>query len=438
MRIRHIVYNTLLPVASLAARCAAPFNAKIADGLRGRADFRKRWREHASTLGRTGTVIWFHVSSVGEFEQAKPVLNLLAERIDHAPFEAALTFFSPSGMQYYRRHDRSKKIPAITFVDYLPLDTPGNMRFCLDTLRPDMLVFVKFDLWPNLIVEAARRKIPVLLISGTLSPDSRRLSRAVRGFYADLYAKLSGIAAISDEDAERFRNDLPGAVEVITAGDTRFDQVCRRIDSSAAEAPVALTSSGARWIVAGSTWPKDEEIVIPGFASLAGTRPDVRLILVPHEPTAERLKEVREALRKAALSYRLLSSVKDDTPITESVVVADGIGYLAELYRCGVIAYVGGSFTTGVHNVMEPAVLGLPVLFGPRIENSYEARRLADAGAAHIVNTSEEFARQIAALLTNDALLAEEGAAAARFIRNHCGAAARCVDLIAKHLTRNG
>ena len=437
MKIQYAAYNALLPVASLAARIAAPFNAKIADGLKGREGFKERWQERASALGRTGHLIWFHVSSVGEFEQAKPVLNLLAEKLRPAPLEIALTFYSPSGMQYYCTHDRSKKIPAIKFLEYLPLDTAGNVRFCLDVLKPDMLVFVKFDLWPNLIIEASRRTIPLMLISGTLSPGSPRLSWVARRFYGSLYSKLSGIAAISQEDAERFMKDLRGAVEIIVAGDTRFDQVCRRIDSSTVKPPQAIADARARWIIAGSTWPKDEDIVIPGFARLKSAHPEAGLILVPHEPTKERLKEIGSALDKASLSYRLLSSAKDNTSITEPVVVADGVGYLAELYRCGTIAYVGGSFTTGVHNVMEPAVLGLPIFFGPRIDNSYEARKLVDLGSAQVVTTSGDFALEIGALLADRTLLAGKGMAAAQFIRNHCGAALRCVDLMEKYLGRN-
>jgi 3-deoxy-D-manno-octulosonic-acid transferase len=433
MRIQYAAYNALLPVASLAARIAAPFNAKIAEGLKGREGFKERWTQTASAIERTGRLIWFHVSSVGEYEQAKPVMTLLAEKLRPAPLEIALTFYSPSGMNYYQSHDRSKKIPAIKFLDYLPVDTAGNMRFCLDALKPDMLVFVKFDLWPNLIIEASRRTIPLILISGTLSPDSHRLSWAARRFYGSLYSKLSGIAAISQEDAERFTKDLRGAVEIVVAGDTRFDQVCRRIDGSTVKLPGAI-EAGARWIIAGSTWPKDEEIAIPGFALLKRAHPETGLILVPHEPTKARLAEIGEALGKANLSYRFLSSVKDDVSVTEPVLVADGVGYLAELYRCGAIAYVGGSFTTGVHNVMEPAVLGLPIFFGPRIDNSYEARRLADLGSARVVNTSGEFAREIGALLADRTLLTEKGTAAAQFIRNHCGAALRCVDLIDKYL----
>jgi 3-deoxy-D-manno-octulosonic-acid transferase len=437
VRIRHAAYNALLPAAALAARAAAPFNAKIAEGLAGRRGFEGRWREKAAALERRGRLIWFHVSSVGEFEQAKPVIDLLARKMGTS-LDIALTFFSPSGMSYFERFDRSRKIDAIRFVEYLPVDTPRNMRICLDALAPDMIVYVKFDIWPNLVVEAARRGIPQVLVSGTLSPGSGRLSPPVRGYYGDLYSMLAAIAAISAEDAGRFRSLTGETVEIVEAGDTRFDQVCRRIDTSSVTLPGCIAAAGRTWIIAGSTWPRDERVVIPGFAALGPAHPEAGLIVVPHEPTRGRLAEIRGALDRACLPFRLLSVLKDEPTLAEPVVVADGVGYLAELYRTGAMAYVGGSFTTGVHNVMEPAVLSLPVFFGPKIGNSFEARELVRVGAGTIVRTADDFARECGALLSDGERLVKKGETAARFIRNHCGAALRCVDLIEKHLERKG
>ena len=449
------LYNAALPLARAIARFAALYNAKIAEGLEGRKGIEERWRRKASGLDRRKRLVWFHVSSVGEFEQAKPVMSQLADRYG-TDLLIALTFYSPSGMNYYERFDRSRRIDAVQFVDYLPIDTRSNMRFCLDTLRPDAIVYVKFDLWPNLIVESERRGIPQVLVSGTLSPGSKRLSWPARGFYSDVYSRLDAIAAISDEDADRFRQGLEGphraegedlsvvkgsaggaasdVPEIITAGDTRFDQVCRRIDSSTVRLPGALSKCRRRFLIAGSTWPRDEEIVIPGFARLAKHVPDAGLIIVPHEPTPQRLAEIDEQLAREGITYTLLSGIGEDVPPETPAVVADGIGYLAELYRNGYCAYVGGSFTTGVHNVMEPAVLELPVFFGPRIDNSYEARKLVGLGVGRVVTNVEEFYDAAGALFADEELCKELGKNGARFIRNHCGAAVHCVDLIETHL----
>lgn len=433
MNIALALYNVCIPAAAALARAAAPFNDKIASGLAGRSGWRERWPRKAASLAGHAPLIWFHVSSVGEFLQARPVIEELEKRIGEDA-AIALTFFSPSGMNYYTTHDRAAKSPAVRFVEYLPVDTRGNARLCLDTLRPDMIVYVKFDLWPNLIYEAAHRNIPQILVSATLAPSSRRLTAFARGFYGRLYARLTAIAAISEEDAARFARYADGETEIVTAGDTRFDSVCGRIDGSTVTLPPALAADERRFLIAGSTWPRDEEVVIPGFAALHERISGIALILAPHEPTEERIGAIARSLDRAGLSFVRLSDLDGVRRLEEPVVVADGLGYLAELYRAGAIAYVGGSFTTGVHNVMEPAVLGLPVLFGPRIRNSYEAGKLVALDAGRIVRTPEDFLRATEPMFADDALRASRGRAAAEFIRNSCGATAHCVDLIEKHL----
>jgi 3-deoxy-D-manno-octulosonic-acid transferase len=428
------LYNLLLPVAEAWAGVSAKFNAKIAEGIEGRKGLKDRWLGKSAALDPEKKTVWFHVSSVGEFLQAGPVMDLLAER-HGGSVQIALTFFSPSGLNYFEKHDRSARNPALAFVDYLPVDTVSNVHFCLDTLKPAMIVYVKFDLWPNLILEAGESGIPQVLISGTLSPSSKRLAGPAKRFYGSLYSTLDAIAAISDEDAERFSKHLGGNTEIVTAGDTRFDQVCRRIDTSNVKIPEAILGEGRALIIAGSTWPRDEAIVIPGFTRLLAGHPGTAMVLAPHEPTEQRLSQVEKELKSHRMRSARLSSLETwDAAIP--VVIADGIGYLAELYRAGDIAYVGGSWTTGVHNVMEPAVLGLPVFFGPKIDNSWEAGMLVRLGAGRVVRTDEEFAREAGNLLGDRKKLAAMGEEASRFIRGSCGAALRCLDLIEKYLEK--
>jgi 3-deoxy-D-manno-octulosonic-acid transferase len=186
-------------------------------------------------------------------------------------------------------------------------------------------------------------------------------------------------------------------------------------------------------IIAGSTWPRDEAVVIPGFAGILAERPGTALIIAPHEPTSRRIEEIEDALTSTGLRSERLSNLSSwDSQIP--VVVADGIGYLAELYRAGDIAYVGGSWTTGVHNVMEPAVLGLPVFFGPRIDNSWDAGMLVRLGAGLVVNNPGEFAGEAVKLLADRKMLESLGREGAGFIRESCGAASRCMKLIERHI----
>jgi 3-deoxy-D-manno-octulosonic-acid transferase len=432
MSFERLLYNILLPAAAVWARISARFNAKIAEGIEGRKGLRERWGRRAPLLDPAMKTVWFHVSSVGEFLQARPVMDLLAEK-HGGSVQIALTFFSPSGMNYFEKHDRSARNPSLAFVDYLPIDTVSNVRFCLDTLKPDMIVYVKFDLWPNLITEAGKRGIPQILVSGTLSPSSKRLSGPARRFYGSLYSSLDAIAAISDEDAQRFSMHLGGDTEIVTAGDTRFDQVCQRIDTSTVKIPDAVLEDGRSLVIAGSSWPRDEAIVIPGFARILAGNPGTAMIIAPHEPTDARLAEIESALEEHGLDSVRLSALESRDKGTH-VIVADGVGYLAELYRAGDVAYVGGSWTTGVHNVMEPAVLGLPVFFGPKIDNSWEAGMLVRLGAGSVVRSPEEFAEGAGALLKDRALLETGGKKASEFIRSSCGAAPRCLALIEKYL----
>ena len=278
MSIERWLYNLLLPVAETWAGVSARFDPKIAEGIEGRMGLKERWLRKAASFDPGKKTVWFHVSSVGEFLQAGPVMDLLSEK-HGGSIQIALTFFSPSGLNYFEKHDRSTRNPALVFVDYLPVDTVSNVRFCLETLRPDMIVYVKFDLWPNLILEAGEAGVPQILISGTLSPSSKRLRGPAKRFYGSLYSTLDAIAAISDEDAERFSAHLGGNTEIVTAGDTRFDQVCRRIDTSSVKIPEAVLNDGRALIIAGSTWPGDEAIVIPGFARMKAEHPETAMIL---------------------------------------------------------------------------------------------------------------------------------------------------------------
>ncbi|MBN1164691.1 MAG: hypothetical protein JXB45_08940 [Candidatus Krumholzibacteriota bacterium] len=429
------IYNFLLPAGWLVARLASFRNEKIKKSFTARKGWRDRWKVKSKKLDPHSPLIWFHVSSVGEFLQAKPVIDLLTDKFGSS-LQIALTFYSSSGMEYYEKFDHSRPNPAVRFVEYLPFDTPANARFCLRTIRPSLIVYVKFDLWPNLILEAAKSNHPQILVSGTLSPGSRRLGGGARKFYGQLYSKLSAIAAISEEDAGRFSKHLGDDSRIFVTGDTRFDQVCERIDRSTVKLPESLSADSRLFIIAGSSWPKDEAIVIPGFSLLTGRHPHLGLIVVPHEPTPPRLREIERSLVRENLEFALLSRMDGGEPTPAPVIVADGIGYLAELYRKGYLAYVGGSWTTGVHNVMEPAVLSLPVLFGPRISNSWEAGKLVELGVGRIVESPEEFARAAERFIGDRSWHDKLGKMGCDFIRNHCGAAVHCVNLIERYLEK--
>jgi 3-deoxy-D-manno-octulosonic-acid transferase len=420
-----MAYDCMLPIGSAAALLAAPFHTKVRETLRGRIGLRARWRSKAASLGRSP--IWFHVSSVGEFEQARPLISALKERFPTTPI--AVTFFSPSGYRFAASR-RDEIAGEIDFIDYLPLDFAWNASFCLALLKPRLLVFVKFDLWPNLIWKARAMGIPVVLIDGTLSPSSRRMSAAGRFVYRSVYEAIDRILAISPEDAERFERCVPNHASITAVGDTRFDRVAQR---SRTVLPRPPAFEGRRVLVAGSTWPPDEERLLPAAAEILGDFPEALLLVAPHEPTGERVEELLAWAESRGFEAQRFSRLPASPG--PRVVVVDRVGILAELYRFGEIAYVGGAFSTGVHNVIEPAIMGIPVLFGPSHDNSHEAVELIGFGGAVEVDSREEMLETLRSLYADAKKRRDTGEKAGAYVLGKLGATRRCLDAISGLIT---
>ncbi len=427
-----MIYNCLLPLILAGARCAGIFNGKISRTIEARKGITARWAKKCAGLRRDGKLVWFHVSSAGEYLQAVPVIDLLLSRED--PPSIAITFYSPSGFDYHAKHDRSGKGSRLSFVEYLPFDTRGNARLCLDSLEPGLIVYIRYDLWPNLVSEAHGRGIPQILLSGNAPRSLARRIDSRCGIRRGMYSAMASIGAVSDSDAKWFEEATGGRVPTENTGDIRFDQVIERVSRPGAPSAGIPRSEGARFIIAGSTWPRDEAIVIPGFRELLKGHPDARLVIAPHEPTGERVSGIMRALASQGLTYTCLSDPDGSRVPGKDVLIADGVGYLAELYGTGVLAYVGGGFTSGVHNILEPAVLGLPVLFGPRTDNAWEASCLVALGAASTVTSPGLFALEAGRFLGDGELLHAAGEAARKFVADHAGAARKAAALIDRFL----
>jgi 3-deoxy-D-manno-octulosonic-acid transferase len=430
-----VLYNALaLPLATAGAHALAPFNEKIREALHGRRNAVSRWKTAAGALA--GRPVWFHVSSVGEYEQAKPVISSLAA--DHPGIPVVISFCSPSGYRFARRKERFNESNNIKFIDYLPLDSSRNARSCLAALQPRLLVFVKFDLWPNLIWQAASLRIPMALIDGTLSASSRRLSAPARRFYRDVYDCFNKILAIGEADAARFRKSAPNHRAIRVTGDTRFDRVMDRAGTGR-NLPFHLPSDAKLRIIAGSTWPKDETHILPAFARLLKHTRDLQVIIAPHEPSPERVASIRSwASHNGQESCRLSELGESGGSRAEManirVVVVDSVGILAELYRTCDAAYVGGSFSTGVHSVIEPAIMGIPVVFGPVHDNSLEALELVRRGGGEAVLDAGSAYHALKSLVENGEKRSAMGRAAKSYVESQLGATRRCMEQIAEYL----
>ena len=428
------LYNLLLPVARLLLRLAALRRPKIRAGLVGRR------RAEAQLTARAGTaprpLVWLHSTSVGEYEQARPIAQRL--RQDRPEIGILHTFFSPSGYEY------AERLGEAAWIDYLPEDTVGRMARLLDAVQPAALVFVKFDLWPNLILQAAARRIPLLLLDATLHAGSLRNRWPARRLYATLYRELRTIRAVTEADAARFRAIVPEHAGIVVDGDTRFDQVVQRRQAASRVALPQWINQQDRpfTFLAGSSWGADEAILVPAWLEFRQSLPEAsvaRMILVPHEPTAAHLQPLEAMLRDRGLSWVRMSELPPEETHSSGTTAASGdteillvdrVGVLAEMYAYADCAYVGGAFTTGVHNVMEPAIAGLPMWFGPRHTNAPEAGHLLEAGVAAVVRSPAELVEQLQTLWRQPQIRAHKGTLARSYVESNLGAAQRCVQRI--------
>ena len=402
------------------ARHIAKKNEKLAQTLAGQQGWQQRLATQLAQRDSQRPLVWFHVASAGEYLQAAPVM----ERLMRANYQCVLTITSVSG---YRWASKRPPQPNLIAIEYYPLDNLANVRWLLEHIQPDLLVYVKFDLWPNLVWEARRQGVKQILISATLQPKSQRIASPLgRQFYRSIYNNLDAILTVSDADTQRFLRTNPQHPHVQTVGDTRFDSVLDRRDSLT---PPKLPDwvSQQPVLVLGSIWPEDEACIIPALHAALARFPQLVIIAAPHEVDAAHLA----ALEQAFAGHRLLrlSQIRPDSP-PQHIILVDSVGQLSALYYYADLAYVGGAFGKGVHNVMEPSALGVPAIFGPGYQNSPEAVQLISQGQAYSIHDRAEFESLIMDLLDHAERREHIGQQAAAYIESKAGASAACFDLI--------
>lgn len=374
------MYRLTVVAAAAAGPLGALANEKLRRGIDGRRGLLQRIAAWGSAhRDRRRPLVWFHAPSVGEGLQTRPVIEALQR--EHPDWQVAYTYFSPSAVDFAQR------LP-VDYADYLPFDRPEDVRQALDAIAPTALIYGKLDVWPELTLAARERGIRLGLISATVAPQSSRLSWPVRMWATGAYGALERVGAIAPDDAERLER-LGARREVISVtGDTRYDSVSARaagLDRSR-QPFAALAAAAAFTIVAGSTWPGDETVLLPAFADLVRRDPasPCRLVVVPHEPTPAHLTRLEAAARAAGLAAPVRSSTAAAPDLARArVVVIDQVGVLADLYALAQVAYVGGGYhRAGLHSVLEPAVWGVPVSVGPGWGSSRDAGLLIGRGAA--------------------------------------------------------
>ena len=429
---------------TVARPLAAPLalaGGKLGRALRGRRASVPALAAWAARARRPEVpLVWFHAASVGEGRQAEAVLTRV--RAARPGWQLAYTFSSPSA-------ERLAAAMPVDIAAYVPFDTVRDVAAALDAVRPTAIVFGATDIWPELARQAAERGVALGLVSATLAPTSSRRGAMARRLLTPAYAALGAVGAIDDADAHELERLGVARSRITITGDTRHDAALARLAAADRAAPHlgALTSTapGAPPILlAGSTWPSDERVLLPAFGDLQARGIRFRLVVAPHEPSPSHLaaleRRIRRHLGPEAKVVRLSSLLESgnreplppgNLPSGNQVVVVDAVGVLAELYAAASVTYVGGGFhRAGLHSVIEPAAAGVPVLFGPQHQGSRDARLLLEAGGARSAQNRDELAVALSEWLANETARTAAGAAARAVVEHGRGAADRSLQLV--------
>ena len=351
-----------------------------------------------------GGYIWIHASSLGEFEQGLPIIEAI--KAHYPEQKIAITFFSPSGYEVRKNYSKAD------LICYLPFDLPNNVNRFLNILKPKQAIFIKYEFWGNYLNALAKRNIPTYIISAIFRP-SQIFFRPYGGYFRKILQNFEHLY-VQDENSKKLLKDI-GITKVSVTGDTRFDRVLE-IRSQAKELPLIEQFSKEKFtLIAGSSWPKDEEIFIDYF----NRHSEMKLIIAPHEIHEEHIQFILSRLNRTTIRY----TQADEKNIQKAdCIIIDCFGLLSSIYRYGQVAYVGGGFGAGIHNVPEAAVYSIPVIFGPNHKKFKEAKELIIAGGGFSISKSEDFKLVMDRLLKNKEFLSKAGITAGQYIQNNSGA----------------
>ena len=405
-------YSLFFPAVLGAARVFSPLHPKLRTFFRLRHHLFEELEKKIIQLPPSAFMVWIHAASVGEFEQARPIVAALKEKRSDITF--FVSFLSDSG------YNARKNFPDAAAVFYLPADTLANARKLVSLLKPDILLLMRYDFWPHHLQEAKKYGAKLILAAAVLQEGSRYFKPGVNSFYRSIFHLFDQIYTVSSKDTLSFRQIFQ-CRQAKNAGDPRFDQVLTRSKSVSRVDHLKPFFENKRVLVAGSVWEKDIALLLPAWQKLEN-RPS--LILVPHEVNPEKMERLYQDLQSRALEFARVSAMNKNFDPEREVLVIDQTGYLVELYSLASMAYVGGGFGVNVHNTLEPAVYGIPVLFGPRYHNSPEAEELVAAGGATVIHDEATLSATLKELMTNSTERKKRGEIAGKFVQERTGATA--------------
>ena len=405
-----MIYNLAMYLLELGVKLAALFSDKPAKMVKGHRDAYDLLK---SKIDRNSRYIWFHAASLGEFEQGRPLIERI--RKEYPQYKILQTFFSPSGYEVRKNYD------GADIVCYLPIDTPSNVKKFIDLVNPCMVFFVKYEFWQNYLNALSKKDVPVYSVSSIFRPG-----QIFFRWYGKSYQQVLKTFAhlfVQNEESKQLLAEI-GVKNTTVVGDTRFDRVLD-ICAAAKQLPLVQKFKGdALTFVAGSSWGPDEDIFIKYF----NAHPEMKLIIAPHVVNDGHLKEIESKLQRSCVRY---TKATEENVEQADCLIIDCYGLLSSIYRYGEISYIGGGFGVGIHNVLEAAVYGIPVIFGPNNKKFREAQHLLANKGGFEINGYEDFEQLMNKFLADEAYLKQSGQAAGDYVKGNAGA----MDKIMKRVT---
>jgi 3-deoxy-D-manno-octulosonic-acid transferase len=397
------MYNIAIALYAFIVRMVSPFNKKARKMLSGQKQTFYILEENIET---NVSYIWFHAASLGEFEQGRPLMEKIKE--EKPEYKILLTFFSPSG------YEVRKNYPGADIVCYLPFDFLRNAKKFLNLSHPEIAIFIKYEFWMNYLCQVKKRNIPTYIISAIF-----RRNQIFFRWYGKAYRKVLknfNWFFVQDNNSTELLKRLNIRDNITVSGDTRFDRV-QEISQQRKNFPLLdkFLDKKQFTLVAGSTWEKDENIIIPYF----NETPDMKLILAPHVINETHLQKIVSKLKRPSVLY---SHAGEEDIQEADCLIIDCFGMLSSIYRYGKIAYVGGGFGAGIHNILEAAVYGIPVLFGPNNHKFREAKELIEYRGGFSISGKDEFTCRMNEFTADVSLLQEAGKRAESYVTDNLGA----------------
>ncbi|WP_219224436.1 3-deoxy-D-manno-octulosonic acid transferase [Pedobacter antarcticus] len=401
-----LLYNFGISLYNLLLHIVSFFNPKARLFVDGRKNI---FKLIAGKTSADRKHIWFHFASLGEFEQGRPVLEELKKVYPDKP--VIITFFSPSGFEV------RKNYPLAEAIYYLPLDTQKNAENFIRLINPEIAIFTKYEFWYHYFKVLKNNNIPLLLISGIFRPD-QIFFRWYGGFQRNILKNVTHFFVQNQESKSLLNNLEINAVSI--SGDTRFDRVAEQANSPQQLMQIEkFRGNTTKVFIAGSTWPQDEELI----ASLQQRAQDWKFIIAPHEIHESHIKQL-SVLFPEALRYTKLN--EDSDLLAGKVLIIDTIGLLSSAYQYGDISYIGGGFGAGIHNTLEAAAFGMPVIFGPKYQKFQEAKDLLKIGAARMVSSKDDLFAAFEMLQKDH----QAGEKSASYVKQHTGSTLQIIKMI--------